>query len=390
MADSFAPFDADNHYYEATDAFTRHMDRSMARRCMQWAEVDGKQRLLVGGTVNRFIPNPTFDPVAKPGALDEYFRGRKPGRHLREMFGELDPIDPAYRDRDARLALMDRQGLGGAFFFPTLGVGMEESLRGDPEAAVAAFDAFNRWIDDDWGFAYQNRIFGAPYMTLIDADRAVAQAEWVIERGARIVCMRTAPVVQPGGGTRSPADPIYDRFWATLAEAGVVVAFHAGDAGYGRYLDDWEPAGDMQAFRFSALRSMTSDRAPFDMFAAMVCHGALSRHPNLRLASIESGAEWVAPLLKKLKKAYAQQPWAFDADPVEQFRNQVWVAPFYEDDIRGLADHIGVDRILFGSDYPHAEGLADPVAFVADLKGFSPSEIDQIMVANARELIGIT
>ena len=71
-------FDCDNHYYEAIDAFTRHVEPGMAKRTMQWAEINGKQRLLVGGKVNRFIPNPTFDPISKPGALDEYFRGRNP------------------------------------------------------------------------------------------------------------------------------------------------------------------------------------------------------------------------------------------------------------------------------------------------------------------------
>ena len=65
----FEAFDADNHYYEATDAFTRYIEPAFARRAMQWATVGGKQRLLVGGKINRFIPNPTFDPVAKPGAL---------------------------------------------------------------------------------------------------------------------------------------------------------------------------------------------------------------------------------------------------------------------------------------------------------------------------------
>ncbi len=54
----FKVFDADNHYYEATDAFIRHIDPAMKKRCMQWADIDGKQRLLVAGKVNRFIPNP--------------------------------------------------------------------------------------------------------------------------------------------------------------------------------------------------------------------------------------------------------------------------------------------------------------------------------------------
>ncbi len=117
----FRAFDADNHYYEAEDAFIRHIDPKLARRAMQWAEVGGRRCLLVGGRVNRFIPNPTFDPVAKPGILDEFFRGKNPeGKGIAELFGELEPINPAYRDRDARLAQLDSQGLAGAFLFPTL------------------------------------------------------------------------------------------------------------------------------------------------------------------------------------------------------------------------------------------------------------------------------
>ena len=83
----FELFDADNHYYEATDAFTRHLEPAMRKRTMQWAEIDGRTRLLVAGKVNRFIPNPRFDPVAKPGSLDDYFRGRKAGDDIRAAFG---------------------------------------------------------------------------------------------------------------------------------------------------------------------------------------------------------------------------------------------------------------------------------------------------------------
>ena len=172
----FEAFDCDNHYYEALDAFTRHMEPGMAKRAMQWAEIGGKQRLLVGGKVNRFIPNPTFDPVAKPGVLDEYFRGRNPsGADVPALFGELDAMSdrPEYRDRDARLALMDAQGLAGGIFLPTLGVGMEQALIDDPPALLAAFRAFNHWLDDDWGFAYRERIYAAPVLTFVDPDDLV-------------------------------------------------------------------------------------------------------------------------------------------------------------------------------------------------------------------------
>ena len=110
----YGVFDADNHYYEAPDAYIRHIDPKMAKRAMQWAEVDGRRRLLVGGRVNRFIPNPLFDPVAKPGSLDQYFRGKNPNaKDMRALFGDLEPIRAEYRDRDARLSVMDDQGVDG-------------------------------------------------------------------------------------------------------------------------------------------------------------------------------------------------------------------------------------------------------------------------------------
>ena len=385
----YTTFDADNHYYEATDAYTRHIDPAMAKRAMQWAEIDGRQRLLVGGRVNRFIPNPTFDPVAKPGSLDEYFRGRNPkAQDMRALFGELEPIRPEYRDRDARLAVMDRQGLDGCFLFPTLGVGMEEALAHDPEALVAAFSAFNRWLEDDWGYAYRERIFAAPMITLVDVDSAVLELSRVLEADARLVCIKGGPAHTPTGLT-SPADRRFDPFWGLVNESGVAVGIHSGDAGYGRYINDWEPYGSLEAFRHSPLRSViSSDRPPFETMAALVCQGLFDRFPNVRVASIEAGAEWVPALLKKLAKAYGQMPAAFTSDPVEAFRRHVWVAPFYEDDLAGLKEVLGVDRLLFGSDWPHAEGLPEPTAFARDLRRhrFGEEEIRTIMVENGRSL----
>jgi predicted TIM-barrel fold metal-dependent hydrolase len=61
----------------------------------------------------------------------------------------------------------------------------------------------------------------------------------------------------------------------------------------------------------------------------------------------------------------------------------VWVAPFYEDDISLLKDLIGADHLLFGSDWPHAEGLVEPTAFIDDIHGFTPDEVRMIMHDNA-------
>ena len=384
----FELFDADNHYYEATDAFTRHLDPAMRKRTMQWAEIDGKTRLLVAGKVNRFIPNPRFDPVAKPGSLDDYFRGRQAGDDIRAAFGELDPISPAYRDRDARIAVMDRQGIAGCFMFPTLGVGMEEALIHDPEAAHAAFESFNRWLEDDWGYAYQDRIFAAPMFSLLDPARAVAELDRVLLNGVRVIVMRAGPVMAPTGG-RSPGDRVYDPFWARIAEAGITVAYHSGESGYGRYAADWGVDAEFESFRMDPFKAMMqSDRAIADTMTALITHGVFDRFPNVRVATIESGSEWVAPLLKKMAKIYAQVPSSFPggADPVEAFRRHVWVAPYYEDDIPGLVASIGSERVIFGSDWPHAEGLAEPSSFVDDLPGFAEDDIRRIMRDNALDL----
>ena len=384
----FPTFDADHHYYEAEDAFIRHVERRMQPRCMQWAEVEGRKRLMVGGRINRFIPNPTFDPVAQPGSLDEFFRGRNPeGKNMRELFGRLEPISPAYRNRDARLEQLDAQGLGGAFFFPTLGVGMQESMRNDPEAACAAFSGFNRWIEEDWGFAFQDRLFAAPYISLMDPAWAAAEVESLVERGARLISMVPGPV-PIGDGSRSLADPSYDAVWARINEAGISVAFHAGDAGYRAFTAEaWGGVREFRAFDYDALLGCLSPEPIHDTFAALVCHGLFDRFPRLRVASIECGSTWVESLLRKFKKSYGQLPGSYKRDPIETFREHCWVAPYYEDDMGLLRNLIGAERILFGSDFPHAEGLADPLSFVDELENFSPDEIRVVMGENGRSLV---
>jgi predicted TIM-barrel fold metal-dependent hydrolase len=242
-------------------------------------------------------------------------------------------------------------------------------------------------MHDDWAYNYRERIFAAPYICLQDPVRAEQEVEYALEHGARVVVMRAGPVRGPGF-SRSPGDRVYDRMWARLAEAGILVAYHSGDAGYGRYADEWGGGGDFQAFRNDPFRQITSGHRPIsDTIAALVCHGVLRRHPNLRIATIESGSDWMPTLLHALEKSFGQVPAAFEhVDPAQQVREHVWVSPYYEDDLALLRAELGADRMIFGSDYPHAEGLADPLSFVDDLPGFSDDEIRLVMRENALAL----
>jgi hypothetical protein len=163
-------FDADNHYYEAIDAFTRHLDPALGSRVIQWSEINGRSYHVVGGRVSRAVTNPTFNPIAMPGAMYDYFRGNPDNRNPMEFLSRREPIRPAYREPAARVDTLDEQGLAGCLLFPTLGMIYEEPLAHDPEAVCHLFRAFNRWMVEDWGLNYQDRIYSAPYLTL--ADRA--------------------------------------------------------------------------------------------------------------------------------------------------------------------------------------------------------------------------
>jgi len=114
------PIDADNHYYESLDAFTRHLDKKFRERGVQPVQ-DGKRvKVLIGGKVNRFIPNPTFDPIIVPGCLDPLFRGQIPEGVDPRSLMQVEPLaeHPEYRDRDKRVEVMEEQGISAALLFP--------------------------------------------------------------------------------------------------------------------------------------------------------------------------------------------------------------------------------------------------------------------------------
>ncbi|ROO85175.1 amidohydrolase family protein [Actinocorallia herbida] len=387
---AFRPFDADNHYYETIDAFTRHLDRRFRRRGVQVVRADDRPMILIGEKVNRFIPNPTFDPVLRPGALDPYFRGAIPEGVDPDSLRVVEPIHPEYRDRDARVTRLDAQGLALALLFPTLGCGVEQALRHDVDATMATLHAFNRWLEDDWGYHHRERLCAAPMLSLADPAAAVTELDRCLALGARVVCVRPAPVPGADGRPRDLGHPSHDPFWARLAEAGVPVAFHLSDSGYTLLSGAWGGPADYDPFHLDPLTKLVvSDRAIHDALGAMVIRGVFDRHPSLKVMSIENGSAWVPQLVKRLRKLANQQPRHFRHDPGDALREHVWVAPYFEEDVAGLVSWIGVERVLFGSDWPHGEGLPEPTDYVRELKGFDDTAIRRIMRDNLAECLGL-
>jgi predicted TIM-barrel fold metal-dependent hydrolase len=382
-------FDADNHLYETRDAFTRHLpDRY--RGAIDYVDVRGRTKIVIRGQISNYIPNPTFEVVARPGAMEEYFRiGNPEGKSRREIFAEPIKSPPAFREPAPRIAMMDEQGIDRALMFPTLASLLEERMRDDPELTHAVIHSLNEWIYETWSFNYEGRIFATPIITLPIVDRAIEELEWVLERGAKAVLIRPAPA-HGFRGPRSFGLEEFDPFWQKVVDNDVLVAMHSSDSGYERYANDWEGNdSEMLPFQPQAFRMLSAWRAIEDSVSALVCHGALSRFPALKVAVIENGSSWVAPLLERLADVYKKMPQDFPEHPVDVVKRNIYISPFWEEDLGALAELLGVDHVLFGSDFPHPEGLADPLSYVDELKGLDEESIRKIMGENLGRLLNV-
>jgi len=165
---------------------------------------------------------------------------------------------------------------------------------------------------------------------------------------------------------------------------------HSSDSGYSRYVSEWTGGNtEMLPFVPQTFRMLQSWRAIEDAVSSLVCHGALTRFPDLRVAIVENGMRWVPPLLLAMKDLYKKAPQDFPENPIEAFKRCIYISPFWEDDLGSLAELIGEDHVLFGSDYPHPEGLADPAAYTQELadKGLSDELIGKLMGGNIARLM---
>jgi predicted TIM-barrel fold metal-dependent hydrolase len=166
--------------------------------------------------------------------------------------------------------------------------------------------------------------------------------------------------------------------------------FHASGSDYGeRYGGDWGhfQTNTHRAHATPFANLMYGDRPTIDTTIAIFHDRLFERFPNVRIAYVELGSDWVSYVLKKLEKSADHHPRFFKERPLETFRQHCYVSPFYEEDLRALADLIGVNRVVFGSDWPHPEGLYEPAAFANDLKGFTPDEQKIVMRDAAMELL---
>ena len=139
-------YDADNHFYEPEEAITAHLPKKFAGE-FRYVEVNGRKKLAIAGRLSEYIPNPTFEVVAPPGAHETWFRATNTeGKTLRELSGKPIKCPDAYRRPEPRIELMDDQKLAGTLMFPTLASTIEVNLSTDHELVHAVIHSLNEWI----------------------------------------------------------------------------------------------------------------------------------------------------------------------------------------------------------------------------------------------------
>jgi predicted TIM-barrel fold metal-dependent hydrolase len=385
--------------YETTDAFTKYLPEEYSG-LVKYVEVKGRTKIAIKNKISDYIPNPTFNVVAAPGAQELEFKLKNPSSKTKPGDKKIEPPPryvqsiPAYFDPEPRLELLDELGIERAMMWPTLASLLEERLWDDPKATHAIVHAFNEWMHEHWTYNFDDRMFATPVITLPIVDEALRELDYVVEHGARAILVRPAPVPDFNGRRRSFALPEYDPFWARVQEADIMVGMHSSDSGFQRYLNEWE-GYDSEFLPFAQKPSAFSAivgadyRTISDVIASIIGHGLATRFPKLRFVPVENGSAWVRPLVTKFQKVYERSPQIFDEDPMVAFKRSIFVHPFHEEDTLGLVKLLGADNVLFGSDYPHPEGMFDPITFVDEIDELSEADQAKIMGGNLARLMKV-
>ena len=290
-------------------------------------------------------------------------------------------------DRDARVARVEAQGLEGIWLFPTAGVLYEQALCQDIEALCTLTQGFNRWLDEDWGLTYKGRS-SSPLRTSrwptssgpatsSSGPSSATRGCWScgpppsarMTAGTRPAMNASIP---SGRASTKPASPSWLTSEATATRP-------TATAGTRR-------SRVLGGGRKPTVAGLISERAIYDFLLTFAYDKMFERFPNLRLASIENGSGFLGDLFVKLEQSKKRMPRYYKEDPAELFRRNVWINPFWEDSIPEVIEHMGAGQVIYGSDWPHMEGMEDPRDIFEELDGVSLADQEKILRTNTAAL----
>ena len=309
---------------------------------------------------------------------------------MREMTGVPSRRRAATRNPADRVKELDRQGVRETLVYPTLANLVEHSAAEHPELTMAIIHALNEWMLETWNFTYADRLYVTPVINCAEVDNARRELEYVLENGAKVALIKPAPV-KGFRGWRSPALPEFDPFWRDVEDAGLPIVLHASQPPLEEYVEQVGAPRHQQRVRNVGVqvgragppRDLRHDHQP-----------DLPRHPDPvpETAHRQRGERQrldPSAVPRPAVDIYKKMPQNFDEHPLDVFRRNVWVSPFWEGSVSDVVETIGWDRVMFGSDYPHPEGLAEPKGFFKYAEGMDRRRTYDFMGDNARRFLGL-
>ncbi len=383
-------FDCDQHMYETRDTFTRHLPEEFLGRAITTTRLaNGREVVLAGDRVVVAL-EPEFDEAYKPGSLKEMLKSMASG-NPDETYA-FEPMADSYQHKTARLREMDAQGVDGTIMYPGGWSLMAEEYVRDTEALYANLHALNLYMEEEWGFGKNGRIYAPATLSLRNLDLAVEELEDVLGRGARFILLQTGPAYG-----RSPGDPYFDPIWSRINDAKASVCYHITEHWFNSHIAPaWGHSPTPIHFRMSAWQWMnTYGEYPITTtLSALIFDNLFGRFPDLQCLVSEYGASWVPHFVKHMDKSRGMGrngPWiggVLSERPSEVFRKHVRIVPYPEDDILGTIKALGThESLVMGSDWPHAEGIAEPADYRKLLDGLPDEQKDDIMFNTGHALV---
>jgi len=305
-------------------------------------------------------------------------------------------------DPARRIAELEAEGFVAEVIFPgdvkTVGMYFSNmNLAYSPEYRAAGIRAYNRWLAEFCSYAPGRMLGVAQLEPWPDLNACVDEIDRANKAGLRIVALPRFTGIEPN----QPAVtcPAWEPVWRACAESGLVVSIHIGH--------QYPQGGSESALELANLRDngfpdKGEDGAiQFDparrLFWQMILSGVFDRHPSLTVTFTEIRTEWVAPTLAHLERRIDACRFRESENPLPRLRpTDYWrrlcaiggqLRPY---EIR-IRHQIGVDRMMFGTDYPHAEG-AWPNSrdwLRVAMSGVPEAEVRMILGENAARVYGI-
>jgi predicted TIM-barrel fold metal-dependent hydrolase len=322
----------DSHFLEPEDLWTANLPKRLAELVPR-AEKD---------------PDGQWETVYIDG---QSFRRRLPGAVAQEFY-ELANRAPGARDISKRMVDLDQEGIWAEVVFPSLGM-WSSSFR-TPEVLREALKVSNDWAKSEI-MDKSPRLVPTAQISTLTIEDAVAEVERTAELGYRAVFLPTRPHPLQDDWNRDSWEPL----WAAAEAANMVLAFHIGTDPVD--LASGETVG--VAYRGPGGAILNYNETTFSgqrAAAKMVAGGALDRHPNLKVLISEGGATWVPFLADRLTEGYRQHAIAvrpkLNRSPKEILYSQVYASFQHDETAVAAMMHMGYDKVMWGSDYPHMEG----------------------------------